>query len=111
MSLTGAYAIMLRISMIVLSATVFACLLRAILGPHFTDRVMAVSVIGTNVVAMIAVLSFMLNDSSLVDIAMVYAMISFLAVVVLSKCYMLTKHVNALNPRRKNAAAKEEHDQ
>ena len=108
MSLADAYTIMLRISTITLSVIIFACLFRAILGPRFTDRVMAVNVIGTNVVVMIAVLSFLLDDGSLVDIAALYAMISFLTVVVLSKCYMLTKHVSALNPLRNSGAAKEE---
>ena len=111
MALPDAYSLMLRISMITLSVAIFACLFRAIIGPRFTDRVLSVNVIGTNVVAMIAVLSVLLDDGSLLDIAALYAMISFLAVVVLSKCYMLTRHVSALNPHRNRDTAEEKKGQ
>ena len=43
---------------------------------------------------MIAILSCLFRDSNLLDIAIVYAMIGFLAVVVLSKCYIMPHHVN-----------------
>ena len=102
MTVTEAYHVMLRVSVFTLSITIFACLFRAILGPRFTDRVVSVNIIGPQVIAMIAVLSFLLDESRLVDIAVVYAMISFLAIVVLSKCYLLTKHASQLDPRRKH---------
>ena len=80
--------------MLTLSITIFACLFRAVLGPRFTDRVVSVNIIGTKAVVMIAILSFIMDDSNLIDIAVVYAMISFLAVVVLSKCYLHKKHIH-----------------
>jgi multicomponent Na+:H+ antiporter subunit F len=43
---------------------------------------------GTMVMVMIAVLALMLNEGYLVDVGLIYAMISFLAVVVLSKVYI-----------------------
>ena len=93
MSLERAYQILLWASILTLSVTIFACLFRAILGPRFTDRVMSVNIIGTKAVAMIALLSFLLDEEGLIDIAVVYAMISFLAIVVLSKCYLHKKHI------------------
>ena len=93
MSLENAYTILLWGSMLTLSITIFACLFRAILGPRFTDRVMSVNIIGTKAVVMIALLSFLLDEEGLIDIAVVYAMISFLAIVVLSKCYLHKKHI------------------
>ena len=100
MEVSNAYQIMLQVSMFTLSITIFVCLIRAILGPRFTDRVMAVNIIGTKAIVMIAILSFLLEESSLVDIAVVYAMISFLAVVILSKCYRLSTDVSPVNQRR-----------
>lgn len=89
-----AYTIMLWCGIAFLSVSIFFCLLRGVLGPRFTDRVVSVNIIGSKTIIMIAILSFLLEESSLVDIAMAYALISFLAVVVLSKCYLLPHHPN-----------------
>jgi multicomponent Na+:H+ antiporter subunit F len=44
--------------------------------------------IGTLIVIAICILSFMMAEGWLVDIAMIYTMLSFLAVVLLTKVYM-----------------------
>ena len=74
--------------LIILSLMVFACLIRAIKGPRIADRLMAVNMMGTIVMVMIAVLALMLKEGYLVDVCLIYAMISFLAVIVLTKVYM-----------------------
>jgi multicomponent Na+:H+ antiporter subunit F len=63
-------------------------MIRAVKGPRIADRLMAVNMMGTMVMVMIAVLALMLKEGYLVDICLIYAMISFLAVVVLSKVYI-----------------------
>ncbi len=72
-------------SMIFLSITIFFCLLRAVLGPRFTDRIIAANIIGTKVIVLISVLSLIIGEGYLVDICLIYAIISFLSVVVLAK--------------------------
>ena len=89
-----AYSVLLWISAALMSVFVFACLVRSILGPHFTDRVVSINVICTQTIIMIAILSCLFRDSNLLDIAIVYSMIGFLAVVVLSKCYIMPHHSN-----------------
>ena len=89
-----AYDMLLLISAIVLSLLLCACLVRAILGPRFTDRIISINIICTKTIIMIAVLSCLFGDSNLLDIAIVYAMIAFLMVVVLSKCYIMPHHAN-----------------
>ena len=64
------------------------CLVRAILGPKVTDRIVAINMVGTNTIAIIAVLAVRLGESYLADIGLIYAMVSFLAVVLLTKVYM-----------------------
>ena len=64
------------------------CLIRSIRGPKIADRIVAVNMMGTMVMVIIVVLSLLLNEGYLVDICIIYAMISFLAVVVLTKVYM-----------------------
>ena len=63
------------------------CLLRAGKGPRIADRLVAVNMMGTLVMVMIALLAVLKDQGYLVDICLIYAMISFLAVVVLSRIY------------------------
>ena len=71
-----------------LSLMMLLCMIRGLKGPRITDRIVAVNMIGTITMAAIAILSFVLNESYLLDICLIYAMISFLAVVILVKIYM-----------------------
>lgn len=74
--------------LIILAVMLFACLIRAVKGPRIADRIVAVNMMGTMVMVMIAVLSLLLKEGYLVDICLIYAMVSFLAVTVISKVYM-----------------------
>ncbi len=74
--------------LIFLAIMVVLCLIRAIIGPRIADRIVAVNMMGTMVMVIIAVLALMLEEGYLVDICLIYAMISFLAVIVLTKVYM-----------------------
>ena len=64
---------------------ILATLVRAVLGPRFTDRIVAVNVISTLVIAELVLLSVWLREDFLVDVALVFALLSFLAVVVVSR--------------------------
>ena len=95
--INNAYSALLWTSAAVLSVFVCACFVRTVLGPRFTDRIVSINVISTNTVIMIAVFSYLFQESSLLDVAIVYAMISFVAVVVLSKCYIMPHHTNPVS--------------
>lgn len=86
--MTEAYNLLFSVVLAVLGVLLFLCLLRAILGPRIADRVVGINMIGTIVIMMIAILSLMLGEGYLVDVAIIYAMLSFLAVVVLAKIYI-----------------------
>lgn len=87
-SLDKAYGILLIGILIVLAVFVVLCLIRAVISPRIADRILAANMMGTMVNVMIAILAFLLGEGYLVDICMIYAMISFLAVIVLTKVYM-----------------------
>lgn len=74
--------------LILLSFMLLICLIRAVKGPRVADRLMAVNMMGTMVIVMISILALLLKEGYLVDICLIYAMISFLAVVVISKVYI-----------------------
>ena len=72
-------------SAVFLSATIFMCLMRAALGPRFSDRIIAANIIGTKIILLIAVMSLLIGEGYLADICLIYAVISFLSVVVLAR--------------------------
>ena len=55
-------------------------LLRALRGPSVVDRVVAVDVVTTTVSAFMILLAAWLNNGLLLDVSLVYAALSFLAV-------------------------------
>lgn len=74
--------------LIIFAVMLFVCLIRAVKGPRIADRIVAVNMMGTMVMVTIAVLSLLLKEGFLIDICLIYAMVSFLAVIVISKVYM-----------------------
>lgn len=80
--------ILLLITLFVLGITILFCLLRAFLGPRFTDRVLAVNVINVKTVVLTCVIGIIIDETYVIDIAIVYALISYLSVVVLNKIHV-----------------------
>lgn len=74
--------------LVILAILIMLCLLRAIIGPRIADRIVATNMMGTLVISIIAILSVMMEEGYLADICVIYAMISFLAVIVLTKVYL-----------------------
>ncbi len=87
-ALEQAYGVLFTVLLIILALLFFACLIRAVIGPRMADRIVAINIMGTMVMVAIAVLAVMLQEGYLVDICLIYAMISFLAVIILTKVYM-----------------------
>lgn len=71
-----------------LSILVFFSFWRALRSKSIPDRIVSINIIGTQVIAMIAVLCLLLNEHYLADIAIIYAIISFLSVVVMCKIFL-----------------------
>ena len=86
-SLTAAYRFVLVGALLFLAVMLVLCLIRAIMGPRIADRLVAVNMMGTMVMVIIGILSILMEEGYLVDICLIYAMISFLAVITLTKVY------------------------
>ena len=86
--MSEAYSVLYNISLAVIGCILIACLVRAIIGPRIADRIIAINMMGTSIVITICILAFLMMEGALVDIAMIYTMLSFLAVVLLTKVYM-----------------------
>lgn len=87
MALVQQFDWIFHVILIVLAFMLLLCLLRAIIGPRLTDRLISVNMIGTMVMVIISIMAVIMNEGYLVDICLIYAMISFLSVVVLTKVY------------------------
>lgn len=63
-------------------------LVRALRGPDMADRVIAINRIGTMIISCIVLLSVLLKESFLLDIALLYAALNFIATVLLCRSYV-----------------------
>ena len=70
----------ITVSVVILVAIAIG-LVRAFRGPTLYDRVMAVNMIGTLTVLMVAVLGFMTGRPEFLDIALVYVLISLVSTI------------------------------
>ena len=70
-------------------------LLRAFLGPTLFDRILAVNMFGTKTVLLVAVLGVVSGQSSFIDIAIVYALINFVAIIALLRFFEYGKPTGA----------------
>ena len=67
--------------------TMALALIRALLGPTVYDRVLAVNMFGTKTVLLIAVFGFLTGRPDFLDIALAYALINFIAIIAVLKCF------------------------
>ena len=86
--IANAYNVLFQSALVVLAVLTLLCLIRAIQGPRIADRIVSINMISTLTIAMICILAIRQHQGYLVDVALIYALIGFLAVVVLCKVYM-----------------------
>ena len=99
----NAYAYLIQGAMAILGLALFVCLFRAVKGPSTSDRIIAVNMIGTITMLLIVLLALLMKEGYLMDIALIYAMLSFLAVVLLCKIYIGIYRARKEKEEKKNA--------
>lgn len=72
----AAFAILLTISL---------ALARAFMGPTIYDRILAINMVGTKTVLLIAVFAVLSGRTDMIDVALTYALINFIGVVAVLK--------------------------
>lgn len=88
MTVAEAYRTLFSGALLVLAVLVGVMLIRSVRGPRITDRILSINMIGTMVISSIAILSVMLGEAYLTDVALIYAMVSFVTVLILSMTYL-----------------------
>ena len=69
------------------------CLYRIANGPTAADRMVAIDILGTVVVGFVAIITAIRGKTYLLDIALVWALVSFVGTLALAK-YLVGKHLN-----------------
>ena len=94
------FSLFILVCIVIISILTLLCLLRAIIGPRLSDRIMAVNMIGTMTISVIMLLSVLLGENSILDVALIYAVISFVAVIILAQIYVAIHHEKRLKSSR-----------
>ena len=78
----------LTVVVVIMAVFCLICLIKIIVGPSAADRLLAANMMGGIINVMICLLYVLLREEFLLDVALVYAMLSFLAVIALSNIYI-----------------------
>jgi multicomponent Na+:H+ antiporter subunit F len=78
---TGMVSAMASFTLAVLSVSLFIALLRLIRGPSLPDRVVALDLMAAISVGMMAAYSILTQESAILDVAVVVALITFLSTI------------------------------
>ncbi len=91
------YSGFLVFAMCIMALIAFAYLARAVSGPKFADRILAVNGIQTIIILIICILSVLQGENYIVDIALIYAMLGFVTVIIVCKAYLRSHHKDRAN--------------
>lgn len=72
---------MWEVLVIFISISMLMLLVRTVIGPTTFDRILAANIFSTNVVILIAVIAFADDEKDYIDIALVYALLNFVATI------------------------------
>jgi multicomponent Na+:H+ antiporter subunit F len=74
-----------KVGIVIILLASFFSLYRIVKGPTFFDRVLAVNLIGTKVVVLLALIDFLYDRPEFVDISIAYALINFIGTIAILK--------------------------
>lgn len=92
-------------ALVVLAAGILAALVYIIRARLTVDRIIGINLTGTLVAIIIAILAYLLGEDYLVDVAIVYVVLSFIAVMLLCRIY-----INLYQYKRQDEREDESHD-
>ena len=85
MELQEAYELLYTFVLTGIALLLFVMLFRSVKGPSVTDKLLSINMVGTLVIAAIVILSRLLGEAWLLDVALIYTMISLVAVLILAR--------------------------
>lgn len=76
---------MLIISLILVGIATIITFIRVLIGPTFPDRVIAMDVVGVNLISAIAIVSILFNTRAFFDVILVLGILAFISTISFSK--------------------------
>lgn len=77
--------IILTISLILFGISIAITLVRILLGPSFSDRVLGMDVIGVILISAMAILSILFETKAFLDVILILGILSFISTISFSK--------------------------
>ena len=87
---------MFVVATVAVVAAMAIVLARAILGPTLYDRVLAVNSFGTKTVLLLGLIGFLAGRPDFLDIALLYALLNFVATIAILKFFRYAKLAPAM---------------
>ena len=84
----NAYSTLYVVVLICIGVAMLLTLIRCITGKRIADRIICVNMMCNETIFAIAILALYLKESYLLDVCLVYVMLSFLAVLILCKVFI-----------------------
>lgn len=75
----------LVLSLILFGISIAITFIRIILGPTFSDRVIAMDVVGVNIISSIAIISILFHTKAFLDVILILAILAFISTIAFSK--------------------------
>lgn len=76
---------MLTLSLIFFGISIAITVIRIFLGPTFSDRVIAMDVVGVNLISAIAIVSILYSTKAFLDVMLIVATLAFISTIAFSK--------------------------
>ena len=84
----NAYSTLYVVVLVCIGVAMLLTLIRCITGKRIADRIICVNMMCNETIFAIAILALYLKESYLLDVCLVYVMLSFLAVLILCKVFI-----------------------
>lgn len=75
----------LEVSLLIIALYIVIVLIRVILGPSIWDRLLGLNAISAKIIIAIVMLSLILDQSYLLDVALVYSVLGFIGTVFIAR--------------------------
>lgn len=76
---------MLMTSLILVGIATIITFIRVLIGPTFPDRIIAMDVVGVNLISAIAIVSILFNTRAFFDVILVLGILAFISTISFSK--------------------------
>ncbi|MDQ0299792.1 multicomponent Na+:H+ antiporter subunit F [Salibacterium salarium] len=77
--------ILLNTSAVIISISIFVGLYRVVKGPSMPDRVIALDMIGINLISLVAVVSLILETTAFLEVVLLLGILAFIGTVAFAK--------------------------